>query len=235
MTRVYDKPIKDAEKFSPKIVRPQPEMKDILKYEGLVVKNFPKDLKDEEIVTFVKSVGGEGLQENTEIRLEKNNKNNSATIEPLSAVAVQSMIKLIHFPETKKKFFDVPLYCRAVRAMTPEKPADSTIPTTKEGENTEPIKPNPNLTENAASGGARPKDTIDEIKSTLFANMSGVDSDGSDDDELDPVHLRDEFLKSDEEFVTTKKGKKKRGRKSSNENSDTKQKKKGTKSAKYNN
>ena len=74
-----------------------------------------------------------------------------------------------------------------------------------------------------------------EIKSKLFGNLNDGDDDDDDDVDTDLSNIRDKFLFSDDEFTTVNsKGKKKRGRKSSNENSDKKYKKKGTKAAKYN-
>ena len=83
--------------------------------------NFPKTLSDDDIFNFLKEVGNGDLSDTTEIRLSNTNKNISALLEPLAPEAVQKLIQLIHFPETKKKFFGVPLYCKAVRAMTPQK------------------------------------------------------------------------------------------------------------------
>ena len=114
--------------------------------------------------------------------------------------------------------------------MTPEKPET----------NPEPIKPKPKLKSSEihvmepnfqGSGGFKP---LAEIKSSLFGNISDEESDETDD-ETDPMNLRDEFLKESDEYQTVKKGKKKHGRKSSTENSDSKHKKKGNKAAKYNN
>ena len=75
-----------------------------------------------------------------------------------------------------------------------------------------------------------------EIKSKLFGNDKDEESDTSDNDEDNLDKIRSEFLFSDDEYSDISKiVKKKRGRKSSNENSDKKYKKKGTKSAKFNN
>ena len=193
------------------------------------MKNLPKEIKDDEIINFLKEVGADDMNENTEIKLERNNKSTTATVEPLTPDAVRTMLRLIHFPETKKKFFNVPLYCRAVRVMTPNKPANDDkstdannlnhednhqVEATEHFENTESFKP------------------LAEIKSRLFGNASEDDSEHDDDDE-DDMNLRDEFLKSDDEFEAVKNGKKKkRGRKSSNENSDIKKHKKKGKTLK---
>ena len=58
-------------------------------------------------------------QEN--ININRGNRNTFVVIDGLSTQVVQTMNKSIHFHESKQKFFDVPLYCKAVRNMTPKK------------------------------------------------------------------------------------------------------------------
>ena len=50
--------------------------------------------------------------------INKKEKNTYVTIEGLDTIIVQKIIKTIHFPDTNKKFFDVPLYCKPLRNMT---------------------------------------------------------------------------------------------------------------------
>ena len=114
---MIDKQIKD--KFSPKVIRPEPTEADFLRTEGLIVNNFPKTLSDEEIHKFLKDCFQDDIDE-TRIKLSKSKKNISATVEPLSPEQVQKATKLIHFPNCKQKFFQNPLYCRAIRTLSPE-------------------------------------------------------------------------------------------------------------------
>ena len=256
-----------------------PTPQDIAKYEGLTVQNFPKKLEEEDIINFLKEVGNEDLTDQTAIKLSKNNKYISASIEPLLPHAVQNMIRLIHFPETKKKFFGVPLYFRAVRVMSPVKtdppvpkpvlpvPSPDLVVSNSNHQLNNPNVPVPNPEDPAVSKQSKSDDPVPksvepapksvnsnanlapksmisssmtgldhmtplaEIKSRLFGNTRDESSD--DDDDLELSNVRDKFLFSDDEYSTVnKKGKKKRGRKSSNENSDKKYKKKGTKAAK---
>ena len=193
-----DKPIREEQQFSPQIVRPAPLENDMQKYEGLIVKNFPKKLDEKEITSFVKEVGGTNLDENTEIRLEKNDRNITAIIEPLSPSSVQTIQSLIHFPETNKKFFGVPLYCRAIRILTPEKSQKNS---------------------DLESTGRPIKSKSDELEAD--------DSDDQEsEDSFNYVDLQYQFLKDYEEFKSNKKGGKKRGRNTSSPNSETKQKSK---------
>ena len=87
--RVNDKPIKDAIGFSPKLSRPEPTPDDVARYGGLSVHNFPKKLVDDEIIKFIKEVGGDDLDEKTVIKLNRTNKNTSAAVDPLKPQAVQ--------------------------------------------------------------------------------------------------------------------------------------------------
>ena len=246
--RVNDKPIRDTTGFSPKLDRPEPTPNDIARYGGLTVLNFPKKVSDQEIFDFLKEVGGEELTDNTEIKLNRTSKNTSASLDPLKPEVVQKMIKLIHFPETKKKFFGVPLYCRAVRGMTPQKSSNITTdpnqPFPKHGEHDGPaaVKPKkPTLQPDGLTPSLSNAEhdlenvpPIAEIKSKLFGNVHEEESEPSDNDEDNLDKVRAEFLFSDDEFSpANKRGKKKRGRKSSTENSDKKHRNKGTKSAKY--
>ena len=58
-----------------------------------MIKSFPKTTKDEEILAFLKEIGGEDLDEGTEIKFEKNDKNIMVSIESLTPGTVQNMIK----------------------------------------------------------------------------------------------------------------------------------------------
>ena len=42
-------------------------------------------------------------------------------IDSISPDEVLSIFKSIHFPETNQKFFEVPLYCKTIRNMSPQK------------------------------------------------------------------------------------------------------------------
>ena len=57
------------------------------------------------------------------VRINKGVRNTNVVIDGLSSGEVQKMFKSIHFHETNQKFYDVPLYCTAIRKMTPKKDA----------------------------------------------------------------------------------------------------------------
>ena len=152
-------------------------------------------------------------------------------------MCVQNITKLIHFPIIKKKFFNVPLYCRAIRNLTqtPTKDPEPAQRTNDSSSNPSPVAaPLMSKTDIELSGQTDNLKPINEIKSKLFGNLSEDLSDVEDSQD-EASHLRDEFLKSDEEYQPAKKERKKRGRKSSNDDSgEKKHKKKVSKSAKLN-
>ena len=55
------------------------------------------------------------------LRINKGQRNTRFFIDCLSSETVRTMFSSIHFHETKQKFHDVPLYCSALRKMTPVK------------------------------------------------------------------------------------------------------------------
>ena len=56
------------------------------------------------------------------IRINRGDKNTWVVVEGLDNEDVQMMNKNIHFPISRQKYFDVPIYCRPLRNMTPLKP-----------------------------------------------------------------------------------------------------------------
>ena len=243
-------PIKEAEKFSPIAVKPQPIEKDIQKYEGLLIKNFPKTMMDEDIIAFLKEIGGEDLGEGSEVKFEKNDKNITVSIESLTPGTVQRLIKLVHFPETKQKFFNVPLYCRAIRTLTPAKSTNDglDIPEnsaeqvhaalTSVANDEKAAKKNTDLVKNTAlvekSLLENPK-PAEEIKSKLFGNLGEADNTEEDiesEDDFENISQRFEFLKNGEEDEDRNRGQKKRERNKSSPNSGSKHKNKKYKNIK---
>ena len=89
-----------------------------------MINNFPKEIAKTDIVNFLKK---QGLPVDFDEELVTlNNTKNGATLEisPLENEVVKALIEKIHFIETRTKFFQRPLYCRAMREMTPPKPTE---------------------------------------------------------------------------------------------------------------
>ena len=122
-----DEPIKDAPllnsaRFPSNLPKEAPSTRDIEKYDGITVKNIPSTLDDKQILTFLFNYGVPHDHGSDLIGINRQeNRNTWVVIEGLSPEEVNTTYKSIHFPETKQKFFDAPLYCRPLRSMTPLK------------------------------------------------------------------------------------------------------------------
>ena len=121
-----DQAAKDAPKISkssfPLPVKYQaPSPKDIEKFDGVTIRNLPKSLENEEIITFLANHGLPMDLKEEHIKINKGERNTHVIIENLSPDQVQTLQKSIHFHDTNMKFFNVPLFCKPTRTMTPIK------------------------------------------------------------------------------------------------------------------
>ena len=85
------------------------------------------------------------------IRVNKGDKNTWVIVDGLETEVVQRINKFLHFPVSRKKFFNVPIYCRPLRNMTPMKPAAKVVDNSntvgeKESEEANQMKGIPGLT-----------------------------------------------------------------------------------------
>ena len=55
------------------------------------------------------------------IKINRSEKDTWVMIDGLCKSVVQTMYKSIYFPVTNQMFFDVPIYCKPLRTMTPQK------------------------------------------------------------------------------------------------------------------
>ena len=100
--------IKESSSFSPIINRPEPTEDEKNKFNGIALKNFPKETKKVDIIELLKTIGlPEGFPQE---RIVFGNHGN-VEIRNLSAQTCQEIIKNIHFPESRKKYFGKPIYC----------------------------------------------------------------------------------------------------------------------------
>ena len=117
---IKDAPI-DTVKFPTPVFSQKPNERDVEHFDGITVKNFPSTLDDKDILTFLMNHGlpfDHGIEN---IHINKAPKNTWVVIDGLQSSDVQTMFRTIHFPESKARFFDVPLYCKALRNTTPVK------------------------------------------------------------------------------------------------------------------
>ena len=108
-------------KFPPTVKAQEPSNRDIELSDGIWIKNFLKTLDDKELVTFLINHGLPLDHENEKIQINRGERNSSVSINGLSSPDVEMLFKSIHFHTTEQKFFDVPLFCKPLRNMTPIK------------------------------------------------------------------------------------------------------------------
>ena len=120
-----DAPVIAATSFPTKNQRQEVNERDVEKSNGITIRNFPPHLQDKDILTFLIDHGMPLNHEN--VNMTRGVKNTRALVEGLSPTNVQTMVRSIHFHETKTKFFNVPLYCQALRSMTPTKKTEDAV------------------------------------------------------------------------------------------------------------
>ena len=124
---VHQQAMKDTtisdHRFPPSMNRAEPSERDVELINGVTIKNFPKELEDKEIIEFLLNhVPSEYDIKN--IQINKGFKNISVLVENISPEQCKNIFDSIDFHETKETFFGVPLYCKPIRKMTPEKKQD---------------------------------------------------------------------------------------------------------------
>ena len=118
--------IRDSE-FPSTLKRPDPTPRDIECYEAIMIKNFPTSVSDSDIIKFLVSSGVPRDHSLNLYKITRKEKSIAVIIESLTTVQVETVLKAVHFPETKQKFFDCPIYCKPIRKMTPMKNDRSSI------------------------------------------------------------------------------------------------------------
>ena len=117
-----DVDILETETFEKTVERPKPQEKDIEKYEGISISNFPPNLTEAEVLTFLLEKGLPNDIDKSIVQLTRTDKTIKVIInESLKPETVQDLLKNIHFHETSEKFWNVPLFCKAIRSLTPVK------------------------------------------------------------------------------------------------------------------
>ena len=107
--------------FPPRVKLQAPTKTDIEKFDGITIRNFPRTLKNEEIRTLLTNHGLPADHKTEDISINRGERNTCVIIENIIPEQVQALQMSIHFHETNTKFFDVPLFCKPRRIMTPVK------------------------------------------------------------------------------------------------------------------
>ena len=146
-----DMPIIDAEHFVNKVERQVRQQEHMGKYEGIMIKNFSLKSSESDILEFLFK---KGLPQDTDMNLveiDKTDRNLKVVINgSLDWETVDVLLKNIDFHECKQKFWDVPLYCKPIRTLTPIKnviasPPQKAIPVVPEPRNAIPGIPESEL------------------------------------------------------------------------------------------
>ena len=117
--------------------------KDIERFDGITIRNFPSQLKDEDITSFLQEHEMPRSLDTQHIKINRGPRNIFAVIEGMASTDVRTMHQRIHFHETQTKFFDAPLYCKAMRKMTPTKQnvGSNTANDGADNKNDAPVRP----------------------------------------------------------------------------------------------
>ena len=110
--------------FWPWKVQP-PTDADILKFDGITVKNIPKNIEDGEIYDFLCDNGMPDDIALQQISINHGEKNTWVMINELSSEQVQSIFQSIHYPESEILHFETRLYCKRLRNYSPLKATHS--------------------------------------------------------------------------------------------------------------
>ena len=124
-----DKPISETNSFQ----RPAQVIKnseaDQERYVGLKINNFPLELSDEEILTFLSDQVTKDINKES-VDIVRNKKNSSVTISNgLNPDSVKDALSKIDFTASRNLLLRLPLYCRPIRDITPVKPLAPTAGT----------------------------------------------------------------------------------------------------------
>ena len=183
--------VEEAEDFDVKVTEiPSPTLKNkenqankyAFEFSSLTIRNFNPSLKDKEIQDFLIESGLPTDYSPNQIKYVRSEKNICVNLEPLEHDVIMNITNNIHFPQCKKKFFDLPLYCR---------PITGNISPTKEGSAEETLHINSsrsNTTQNVEKSNHQgsPSSVINLIKGYLFS-PSKEDSSSDPEVSVEPL------------------------------------------------
>ena len=166
----------DKERFPRLAETPKPKQADLDKYSGITVRNIPSALTDEEILSFLTESGVPEDTEKANVKIIRGPKNSSATAEGIEPEKVIKITETLDFPQSRTKFFNVPLYCRPLRIQSPVKDSKVSNQTALPTPNLSPSKSASTELKKTPSpiyivGGVSFKDTTtaDKLKDFVFA------------------------------------------------------------------
>jgi hypothetical protein len=116
-----DKPIAETNNFRRKDPTAAVNEADEERFVGLTIANINLEVSDEDIKKFVSENVSKDLDEKSIDIIRDKTKAVVTITSNLTAEVIKEALSRINFIESKKKFFDRPLYCRPLRDITPNK------------------------------------------------------------------------------------------------------------------
>ena len=166
--------------FSPAIKRPVPTEDDIKKYSGIVINNFPLGLAKTDVIKFLQKKGLPKKFDHDKVLLSDTKKGTSVEIASIDSDLVKAIMSKIHFIDTRTKFFERPLYCRAVRELSPSKTSSSKAAGTQVSCSNKDVVLSP--TDNQTQYDFTDLEHDPEMKTPASKLFRNVDSSSSDED-----------------------------------------------------
>ena len=179
--KTADAPIKTNTHFTPP-QKPIPIESQETNLIGVVVKNLPENIPEEDIIKFLSTKGLD--QKDAEIKIHHNKKNTNVDIEGISNETIAILIKNLH----ENIFFNKKVYCRGLQAVhTPKtkKPSDITsaaVETNQGNQNTSPLLkqiPGLPIAEQKKAEKKKQQETSKNEKKTIGKKKKGENKTGS--------------------------------------------------------
>ena len=112
----FDIPLKDTDKFTPTHRKPNIANQNNNIYSGVVIRNFPPTITEEDIMSFLVSKGLP--EEHLDFKISTSNKNKNVDIENINNEICATLISKIH----EQIYFNMKIYCRGLQNLvTPKK------------------------------------------------------------------------------------------------------------------
>ena len=153
-SKVADSEIKKNQNFTPTKIQTEEENDPIKQYSGVVIKNLPLTMPENEILKFLQSKGL-GM-DHKDIKIKRNKKSTAVDIENIENKTSEAIIENLN----EKIIFNQKIYCRGLRSL--ESPPKSTTEEKANEESTETKEGN-----HVVSDTGTPGLSIDEAKKAL--------------------------------------------------------------------
>ena len=150
---LFDAPLKSGA-FGQKIDIPKPSENDKNKYRGITIRNFNPKVSNQDILNFLNKYGLPSDTPQDSLSFLRSEKNTCVTIEPLSPDIVMNLTAKLHFPSSEEKFFDLPLYTRPIRNVTPVKDPNKPTGTISKSVDMNPGAASTGMTKSPTTGSA---------------------------------------------------------------------------------